>query len=55
MQNHKDTRYSATQLHQEFPELAENQVQISLFLKPCLEAGELDKQGNRGSMTYGAV
>jgi len=55
MQNHKGTRYSAAQLLQEFPELAENDVKISLFLKLPLEAGELEKQGNRANMTYAAV
>jgi len=55
MQSHKGTRYSAAQLLAEFPELAEADVKISMFLKAAVEAGELDKQGDRVNMTYGAV
>ena len=55
LQTHKGTRYSATQLLQEFPELAEGGIKVSLLLKSPVENKELNTEGQRAGLTYAAV
>ena len=53
LQAHKGERYSYRQLEQEFPELGD--VSFPVFIKPVVAAGQVNKEGNRVNMTYGAA
>jgi hypothetical protein len=53
LQAHKGERYSFRQLAGEFPELAD--VSFAIFIKPVVETGQINKEGNRVNMTYSAA
>ena len=53
LQAHKGQRYTYRQLETELPELTD--VSFAQLIKPAVAQGEITKEGNHGSMTYGAA
>ena len=53
LQEHKGARYTYRQLEAELPEISD--VSFAQLIKPAVAEGEINKEGNRGNMTYGAV
>ena len=53
LQEHKGARYTYRQLEAELPEISD--MSFAQLIKPAVAEGEINKEGSRGNMTYGAA